>query len=122
MIDTLQRIAARISPLRHVAVALAVVCLVGLAMILFVAPASGDSNRFLVPALVGFVWCVSAYGFIDTFQSVPARMDESHSFFARVRRALTRGWYWLLAIAFAASTAAALLLTFKLGSVWLDKY
>lgn len=122
MIDTLQRFALRIRPLRHVAVALAVVCLVGLAMILFVAPASGDSNRFLVPALVGLVWCVSAYGFIDTFQSVPVAIDESHGLFARAKRALARAWYWLLALVFAASTAAALLLTFKLASVWLDRY
>lgn len=119
MIDTLQRIAVRIRPLRRVAVVLGVACLAGLAMIIFVAPASGDSNRFLVPAIVGFIWCLSAYGFIDTFQFVPEKLDREHGFFARIKRGASRAWFWFLALLFGGSTLAALFLTFKLGAVWL---
>jgi len=119
MIDALQRIAVRIRPLRHVAVVLGLACLAGLAVILFAAPPAGDSNRFLVPAFVGFIWCLSAYGFIDTFQSVPERVDPGRGLLARMRRAVARAWFWFLAALFGVSTLAALLLTIKLGSVWL---
>lgn len=119
MIDTLQRIAVRIRPLRRVALVLGVVCLAGLALIIFAAPASGDSNRFLVPAIVGFIWSLSAYGFIDTFQFVPERLDREHGFFARARRRISRAWFWFLALLFGGSTLAALFLTLKLGAVWL---
>lgn len=119
MIDTLQRIAVTIRPLRHVAVVLGLVCLAGLVMIIFAAPAAGDSNRFLVPAIVGFIWCLSAWGFIDTFQSVPEKMDRRQGFLARIGRGVSRAWFWFLAILFGASTLAALFLTIRLGSVWL---
>lgn len=120
MIDALQRIAVRIRPLRRVALVLGVICLAGLVLIIFAAPASGGSNRFLVPALVGFIWCLSAYGFIDTFQAVPARLDRSRGVFARIKRAALRTWFWFLAVLFGASTLAALFLTFRLGAVWMD--
>lgn len=119
MIDGLRRIAVRIRPLRYAAVVLGLVCLAGLGAIIFVAPASGDSDRFLVPAIVGFIWCVSAYGFIDTFQAVPERMDRTRGAFARIKRGMARAWFWFLAILFGASTLAALFLTLRLGSVWL---
>lgn len=120
MIDSLHRIAVRIRPLRYVAVVLGAVCLAVLGMIIFVSPATGDGNRFLMPAIVGFIWCLSAYGFIDTFQSVPGRSDASQGIIARLKRRLARAWFWFLAILFAVSTLAALFLTIRLGSVWLD--
>ncbi|HSH43974.1 MAG TPA: hypothetical protein VK973_17760 [Arenicellales bacterium] len=119
MIDALQRIAVRFRPLRQVAVILGLGCLVALAVVLLSPPAAGGGDRYLVPALIGFIWSLSAYGFIDTFQSVPARLDMPRGMLARMRRAAARGWYWFLAILFAASTLAALLLTFKLGAYWL---
>ncbi|MDZ7842435.1 MAG: hypothetical protein U5R46_16675 [Gammaproteobacteria bacterium] len=122
MIDSLHRIAVRIRPLRHVAVVLGVACLAGLGMIIFGTPASGAGNRFLMPAIVGFIWCLSAYGFIDTFQSVPGRLDSDRGIIARVKRRLYRAWFWFLAALFAVSTLAALFLTIRLGSVWLDTW
>ncbi len=121
MIDTLRRIAVRIRPLRYAAVVLGLVCLAGLVMILFAAPASGGGDRLLVPAIVGFIWCLSAYGFIDTFQSVPEKADRAQGVFVRIRRGFARAWFWFLAILFGASTLAALFLTFRLGSVWLGR-
>lgn len=122
MIDSFRKIAVRIRPLRHVAVVLGVVCLAAALAIVLVAPASGEHNRYLVPAMVGFVWCLSAWGFIDTFQSVPERGEPGRGLFTRLKRGLQRGWFWLLAVLFAASTLAALFLTFRLGSFWLGKY
>jgi len=119
MIDVLQRVAVRFRPLRHVAVILGLGCLAALGVVLFSPPAAAGGDRYLVPALIGFIWSLSAYGFIDTFQSVPARLETPRGMLARIRRAVARGWYWLLAILFAASTLAALLLTFKLGAYWL---
>lgn len=122
LIDSLQKIALRLRPLRYAALVLGVLCLGALAVIVFVAPAAGEHNRYLVPAMVGFIWCLSAWGFIDTFQSVPERAGRQHGFFARIKLHLSRGWFWLLAILFAGSTLAALFLTFKLGAFWLGRY
>jgi hypothetical protein len=122
MIDTFQKIATRIRPLRYAAVALGLACLAALAFMVLVAPPSGEQNRYLMPAMVGFVWALSAYGFIDTFQAVPGKADRSRGFLARAGLFLYRGWFWFLAILFSASTLAALLLTFKLGAFWLGKY
>lgn len=122
MIDTFQKIARWIAPLRYAVVVMGLACLAALAFIVLGAPAAGGHNRYLVPAMVGFIWCLSAYGFIDTFQSVPERADRRHGFFLRMKLYLARGWFWLLAILFTASTLAALFLTFKLGSFWLGKY
>jgi len=119
VIDALQRIAVRIRLLRYVAVALGLACLAALGFILFAAPASGDASRFLAPAIVGFIWSLSAWGFIDTFQSVPAKTSPGDGLAARIKRTLARAWFWFLAALFAVATLAALFLTFKLGSVWL---
>jgi len=119
MIDVLHRVALRLRPLRHVAVVVGAACLVGLVFVVFVAPPTSDSNRFLVPALVGFVWCLSAWGFIDTFQSVPARPDREQGLFARLKGSAARAWFWFLALLFGASTLAALFLTLKLGAFWI---
>jgi len=122
MIDTFRKIAVLVRPLRHVAVILGVVCLAAALAIVLVAPASGEQNRYLVPAMVGFVWCLSAWGFIDTFQSVPERKGPGDGFFTGLKRGLYRGWFWLLAVAFTASTLAVVFLTYRLGSFWLGKY
>jgi len=122
VLDSLKTLAIRLRPLRHLAVLLAVACLAVLAYIVLAGSASGAENRFLVPAIVGLVWGLSAYGFVDTFQTAPPRAAADDGWFARTGRALVRAWFWLLAAAFLVSTLAALFLTFKLGSVWLDKY
>ncbi|MBS1269796.1 MAG: hypothetical protein MAG794_00748 [Gammaproteobacteria bacterium] len=122
MIDFLQRVAIRIGVLRRVAIVVGAMCLAALGFIVFGSSASGAGNKYLVPAMVGFIWCLSAYGFIDTFRSVPRKADRTYGLFGRFKQNILRAWFWLLAGAFAASTLAALFLTFKLGSVWLGKY
>lgn len=122
MIDVLQKIAVRIRPLRPVAFVAGLLCLAALGVIVFGSPASGAGNRYLMPAIVGFIWCLSAYGFIDTFQTVPDKVELSAGFFAGMKRRIARGWFWFLALLFGISTLAALFLTLKLGSFWLGKY
>jgi len=123
MLDILQRIALAIRPLRYAAIVLGLLCLAALGVIILGAPASGEQNRYLVPAIVGFVWCLSAYGFIDTFQHVPEKADrDRHGWVARLKLQLYRGWFWILAVLFTAATLAALFLTFRLGAFWAGKY
>lgn len=123
MLDTLQKIALFIRPLRYPVVVVGLLCVAALGVIVFGAPAAGEQNRYLVPAIVGFIWCLSAYGFIDTFQHVPEKADrERHGFFARIKLGFYRGWFWILAVLLGASTLAALFLTFKLGAFWMGKY
>lgn len=122
MLDLLRKIAVWMSPLRPVALVGGLVCLAALSGIVFVYPASSTGNKYVMLAIIGLVWCLSAYGYIGTFQSVPGRVEPSSGLLARVKRRLARGWFWFLAILFGLSTLAALFLTFRFGSLWLAKY
>jgi len=123
MLDALRKLALFIRPLRYAAAVAGLLCLLALAVILLGAPASGEQNRYLVPALVGFIWSLSAYGFIDTFQHVPDKADpRRHGLVARGKLSLYRAWFWVLTVLFGVSTLAALFLTLKLGAFWLGKH
>ncbi len=121
MIDSFQKLAGRIRPLRFVAMGTGTILgLLAAALILF-----GDgreNDRYLIPCAVGVLWCLSAYAFVSTFESVPARAETIRGFWRRLGRRLHRGWYWLLAFVFMASSVAALLLTMRLVSVWFQDY
>jgi hypothetical protein len=121
MIDSFQKLAGRIRPLRFVAMGAGVVLgLVATAVIVF--SDSGENDRYLIPSAVGVLWSLSTYVFIRTFESVPEKAEKTKGFWRRLGRRLHRGWYWLLAFVFIGSTVAAVLLTMRLVSIWFKDY
>ncbi len=121
MIDSFQKLAGRIRPLRFVAMGAGVLLTVAAGALIFLSD-HHENDRYLIPCAVGVLWCLSAYVFVSTFESVPEKAETARGFWHRLGRRLHRGWYWLLAFVFVGSTVAALLLTMRLVSIWFKDY
>lgn len=119
MIDKFQQMAQALQFLRLPAVVLGGASLVFVGSIIFVVD-SPTGERFLIPGIVSLLWALSVYAFIETFRVIPARADKSLGFFGRLKRKLSRGWYWLIGIIFVATSAAVLFVSYRLLFVWLS--
>ena len=97
------------------------ICLVSMAIIVMGAR-SEEFERFLTPSLVGFVWAATTYSFIATFCTIPEKADNSQRLIGKLKRRISRGWYWFIAVVFLGTTVAALILTGRLMSIWLKDY
>ena len=75
-----------------------------------------------MPSFVGVLWAMSTYTFIVTFLSVPEKVDNSLSWYGKLKRHLHRGWYWVISTVFLASTVAAIFFTKSMISIWLRDY
>ncbi|MCZ6560473.1 MAG: hypothetical protein O6931_06260 [Gammaproteobacteria bacterium] len=76
----------------------------------------------MIPSIVGFLWALSVYSFIGSFQHVPARANSQHSFLAKLMAALRRLRYWILALLALISSVAVLFVTYRLFAVWLRDF
>ncbi|NBC13808.1 MAG: hypothetical protein GVY09_10780 [Gammaproteobacteria bacterium] len=113
VLSRLQSVARWLRPALSVFSALAALLLLAAAyLVIFGDPQRSDA--VLLPAIVGFLWCVCAAVFITTFESVPPPATADMAGWPRLKRGLARGWYGLLALAFLGLTVAALLLTNRL--------
>ncbi|MGI9301549.1 MAG: hypothetical protein ACR2RB_02425 [Gammaproteobacteria bacterium] len=121
MIDSLQRIAQAIQILRLPAVAVGLISLASIAVIIF-ASSSHEGDRLLIPSVAGLLWAVSAYSFIVTFRSVPEKASNTLRFFSRLKRNISRGWYWFISVVFLGTTAAGIFVTSRMVSIWLRDY
>jgi hypothetical protein len=65
---------------------------------------------------------LSIYAFIETFRDVPQRPEANQGFFARSKRRLTRLWYWIIGLILLASSAAVVVLTARVLTIWLRNY
>ena len=81
-----------------------------------------EDDKYLIPGVLGILWSLSAYTFISNFQSVPEKAKRPDGFFHRLKRNIHRSWYWIIAFIFTGTTVAAVFLTFRLISIWLNDY
>jgi len=121
MIDKFQRIAQSIRILLLPSALVGSICLVSMAIILLGAR-SDEFERFLTPSLVGFVWAATTYSFIATFCTIPEKADKSQRLIGKLKRTISRGWYWFIAVVFLGTAVAALIFTGRLMSIWLKDY
>lgn len=121
MIDSFQRFANRLWPLRIVAVGAGVLSLV-LVVVIILFSTTQEDDRYLIPGVLGILWSLSAYAFISTFQSVPEKAKKPDGFLRRLKRNIHRSWYWIIAFIFTGTTVATAFLTFRLVSIWLNDY
>ena len=121
MIDSFQRFANRLWPLRIVAVGAGVLSLV-LVVVIILFSTTQEDDRYLIPGVLGILWSLSTYAFISTFQSVPEKAKGSDGFLHRLKRNIHRSWYWIIAFIFTGTTVATVFLTFRLFSIWLNDY
>ena len=121
MIDKFQRIAQIIKFLRLPSIAVGLISLASMVVIMFISK-SPESDRFLIPSIVGLLWAISTYSFIVTFRSVPEKSNISLKFFSKLKRNINRGWYWFIGIVFLGTTVAVMFVTYRLVSIWLRDY
>ncbi len=65
---------------------------------------------------------MSAHAFIVTFRSVPDKANDTMMFFTKLKHNFLRTWYWLISVAFLATTVAAIMVTNSMISIWLRDY
>jgi len=118
MIDKFQRIAQAIQILRLPLIVVGVICLASM-VIIVLSPSSAAANQFLMLSFVGLVWAATTFSFIATFHTIPEKADKSLKFISRLKRRLSRGWYWFISLVFLGTTTTALILTGRLMSIWL---
>ena len=121
MIDKLQRIAQAIQILRLPSIAVGLISLASMVVIMFISK-SHESDRFLLPSIVGLLWAISTYSFLVTFRSVPEKANKSLKFFSKLKRIIYRGWYWFLGVVFLGTTVAVMFVTYRMVSIWLRDY
>lgn len=121
MIDRLRTTARTIAGLAVPSLVLAGAFFAYAVYIVFTSTSHAE-DRHLFPSILACLWALSLYGFIETFQYVPQALTDSPGWFRRVKRRLSRLWYWLIAMAFLATSAAILVLTLRTLSVWFAEY
>ena len=84
--------------------------------------ADGSGERWVIPSIVGVLWALSVYSFIGSFQHVPVKADSRASLPAKLKAVLRRAPYWVLACLALISSAAVLILSYRLFSVWLHDF
>ena len=121
MIDRLQRIAQSIQILRLPSIAIGLISLVSMVVIIFTSK-SHEGDRLLIPSVVGVLWAMTTYAYLVTFRSVPEKASKTWSIFSRLKRNISRGWYWFISIVFLGTTVAAIFITIRMVSIWLRDY
>ena len=118
MIDKFQRVAESLQFLRIPAIVLGFLFLSVIAAVL-IGLGSDEMNQLLEPCFIGLIWALATYSFVETFETIPAQADRVDSFLVRIRRKISRAWYWLIALVFVGTTVFALILSSRLLSIWL---
>jgi hypothetical protein len=57
-----------------------------------------------------------------TFREVPPKAEKSWRLVSRIKRAVTRGWYWILGMVFLLSTTAVIFVSYRLIAIWFKDY
>ena len=118
MIDTFKRMAQAIQVLRLPSLGVGLTSLASLAVIVLFF-AGGQADRLIIPFSVGLLWGLSTYSFIVTFRAVPDKPDTPLRFFSRVTYTITRLWYGVVSLFFLGASAAILVVTIRMVSIWL---
>ena len=121
MIDRFRRLANSIRILAPVLLLLALGC-TGVALFVVFGPVSQQADKYLFPAIVGLLWSLAGYGFIETFRHVPANLGRQSGLALRLRRRLVRLWYWLVALVLVGTTAVVAFLTLRMLTIWLRDF
>lgn len=121
MIDRFTKIANALQFLRLPSVVIGLVSLVTMIAII-VSPKSLEGDLYLIPSAVGILWSVTTYSFLVNFHAVPQKADRSWTFFKRVRRMITRVWYWFMGMVFIGTTVGAIFVSYRMITIWLKDY
>ena len=111
MIDTMQSLAKRVYPIRHLFVVMA---LLSLFAFIYVALSRDTSlDVYLFPSVVAFGWSVCLYGIIDVFQTTPGKVVAGDRFFTRLKKRIRRSIAWVWSVGFLLCTVLLFYLSYK---------
>lgn len=112
MLEKLHNLAIRLIWVQPLAV---VVGLLALLAVAFLAVGQGDlTDRYLIPAVLLFCWCLLVFSLVGMFRVAPPAVEEHTGFFRRLRIRIQRFLRFLLALAFLALTIALVFLSYRL--------
>lgn len=121
MIDRLRRVARVIERVAVPSLMFAGACFAYAVFIVFTS-SSHEDDKYLFPSVLGFLWALSLYGFVETFKYVPEHGGNEPGILKRAKRRLSRLWYGLIGLVFFGSTVAVIVLTLRVSAVWLGEY
>ncbi len=81
-----------------------------------------ESDIYLIPSLLGFVWSLLLFLLVSIFPYVPPKPSKKERFFKKIKIKFKRFFYYTLAIMFLAITFTVLYVTFKLSGIWRGSY
>lgn len=121
MLETLNRIARWLLPLRMLFLGLAIFGFMLLILSLF-AEEGGQQGLFAIPAMTLFLWALSVFVFILNFAVIPQRNEEESGMIRRGIQRLQRAWYWLVGLFFLSTTLLLFYVTTRLVTIWLRDF
>lgn len=121
MLDSLNRVARRLLPLRTLFLGLAVFAFLMLIVSLF-AEEGGQQGLYAMPALTLFLWALSVFVFILNFAVIPQRQEGKVGMIRRGLQHLQRAWYWLVGLFFLSTTLMLLYVTARLAMLWIRDF
>ena len=121
MLDSLNRVARRLLPLRTLFLGLAVFAFLILIVSLF-AEEGGQQGLYAMPALTLFLWALSVFVFILNFAVIPQRQEGKVGMIRRGLQHLQRAWYWLVGLFFLSTTLMLLYITARLAMLWIRDF
>ena len=83
---------------------------------------SHDEDLLLMPSMALLLWATSLYTLIEGFGSVPEKPNAGAKLHRRMSQRIKRAWFAVFGIVFLAATAIAMLLSYRLVSIWIDEY
>ena len=121
MLETLNRIARWLLPLRMLFLGLAIFGFMLLIVSLF-AEEGGQQGLFAIPAMTLFLWALSVFVFILNFAVIPQRNEGESGMIRRGMQRLQRAWYWLVGLFFLVTTLVLLYVTTRILTIWLRDF
>lgn len=121
MLEQLKHFANRLAVLRIPSLVLALLVL-PLLMWIIINSASPSQEVYLIPALILFVWLLLLYSFLSLFAEIPQALEGSNPWSARVRAAIKRGLYYVVAVCMLLITNALLITSLQLFGAWWRMY
>ncbi|OOZ36913.1 hypothetical protein [Solemya velesiana gill symbiont] len=118
MLERLNRLALLLLPYQGIALLFSVVSIIAV-LIIVLALQPNETEYYLYPLIVAFLWFLSIYALIDCFKEIPQHPSEQKGFFKKLKTAIAWGWNWLVGIMLIATTLGVIGLSWKLISLWL---
>lgn len=112
MIDGLQRLAERLRFVRPVFLASGALAS-GAAGVELFGGGFGEQD-YLGITLIVMLWSILGFSALGLFRDVPTRTPEGERGFARLKRQVARGLFYLVAAAFVVATLVGMYMTLKL--------